>query len=275
MKNLNKKVLKIKENALSYTSIPIELFFKETGQSLAKATAFVYEYNDKLYLITNWHNLTGINPNTGMQIGSHGGRPDQMEIILLNKTKLPVLEWFGVRIDLYDNGRPDWLVHPEHKEKVDVIAIELDIDKEFSGGFWPINKMNFNEFKVEVADDVFVLGFPYSINGGGYFPIWKRGSVASEPDFDLDNLPKFYIDTASKRGMSGSPVIYRRTGIHGTKNNQITDNTIIGTVQSFIGIYSGRITGETEFDAQLGVVWKAKVIEEIIDGKIYDNGAYL
>lgn len=276
MKKIDKqKTIEIKVNQVSYSSIPIELYLKETGQKLGKATAFTYEHNEKLYLITNWHNVTGINPNTREQISNHGGRPDQIGIIVQDKTKLPYLEWLGVKMDLYKGDKPDWLIHPQHKEKVDVVAIELEVDEEFSGVFKPINKINFQKYKVEVADDVFVLGFPYSVNGGGYFPIWKRGSVASEPDLDLEGLPKFFIDTASKKGMSGSPVIYRRTGIHGAEMGKLTDKTIIGTVQDFIGIYSGRVTGETEFDVQLGIVWKAKVIEEIINGGMFDEGVYI
>ncbi len=133
-----------------------------------------------------------------------GGRPDQMGIILRDRTKMPFLEWLGFKIDLYKDEMPDWLVHPIHKEKVDVVALELEIKGEFSGILKPINNIDFQEFKVEVSDDVFILGFPYTIKGGGYFPIWKKGSVATEPDIDLDSLPKFYVDTASKKGMSGA-----------------------------------------------------------------------
>ena len=71
---------------------------------------------------------------------------------------------------------------------------------------------------MKVADEVFILGFPYKIGNASQIPIWKRGSVASEPELDCDNLPKLFVDTASRPGMSGSPVIYKRIGIHGVKN---------------------------------------------------------
>jgi len=41
---------------------------------------------------------------------------------------------------------------------------------------------------------------------------------------------------------------------------------IIGRIRNFIGIYSGRI-GDDELKAQLGIVWKARVISEIIGAK--------
>jgi len=46
---------------------------------------------------------------------------------------------------------------------------------------------------------------------------------------------------------------------------------LIGEIQNFVGIYSGRILGKTELEAQLGIVWKKEVIDEIIDGEFKDE----
>lgn len=69
---------------------------------------------------------------------------------------------------------------PIHREMVDVVAMELEIPEDFEGIPKPINSCKFDDFNLSVADDVFVLGYPYSFTGGGYFPIWKRGSVATD-----------------------------------------------------------------------------------------------
>ncbi len=74
IKGEEKPIVKIEENKLSHVAIPIGMFFKETNQSLGKATGFIYEYEEKYFLITNWHNVTGIDANTGKQISSHGGK---------------------------------------------------------------------------------------------------------------------------------------------------------------------------------------------------------
>ncbi|MFT5878522.1 MAG: hypothetical protein ACJA2N_001292 [Salibacteraceae bacterium] len=42
---------------------------------------------------------------------------------------------------------------------------------------------------------------------------------------------------------------------------------IIGTVRAFLGIYSGRI-GADHGKAQLGIVFKKQVIDEIIEGNV-------
>ena len=266
-----RKVKKVGINQLSYTSIPITMYFDETQQKLASGTGFIYERKEKLYLITNWHNVTGLNPITKEQIGNHGGIPDVI-VLTLQTQKEPHIEWGNFPIDLYDKDKKaDWLVHPEHKELVDVVAIEIEFDEDFKGIFRPINKIKFDEFKLEISDDVFIIGFPYELKGGGHFPIWKRGSVATEPDIDYERLPKMFVDTASRPGMSGSPVIFRRTGIHGAKNGELKPDSIIGTIQNFVGIYSGRVLGKTELEAQLGIVWKKEVIDEIIDGNTKDE----
>ena len=115
-------------------------------------------------------------------------------------------------------------------------------------------------------DDVYVLGFPFGISEGEGFPIWKRASIASEPIIDIQDRPLMYIDTASRSGMSGSPVIYKeRRGVaicdtHPTKATKISH-----FFMEFIGVYSGRIGADDEFKAQLGRVWKKRVIDEIIN----------
>jgi len=50
-------------------------------------------------------------------------------------------------------------------------------------------------------------------------------------------------------------------------DGKFTDNSLICTIEGFVGIYSGRIVNESEGKAQLGIVWKKKVIEEILTGK--------
>jgi hypothetical protein len=51
-----------KINRLSYCSIPIEIFSSQ-DLPLAIASGFIYRIDDDYYLVTNWHNFTGKNPN--------------------------------------------------------------------------------------------------------------------------------------------------------------------------------------------------------------------
>ena len=101
------------------------------------------------------------------------------------------------------------------------------------------------------------------MSGGAHFPIWKRGSIATEPDIDLDGLPKLFVDTASREGMSGAPVFAQYTGFWTPEDKSELKDSVFGTGRRFLGIYSGRV-GDDPFQAQLGIVWKPTAIEEII-----------
>jgi hypothetical protein len=63
----------------------------------------------------------------------------------------------------------------------------------------------------------------------------------------------------------------QRVGVH-KKGSVLTSDTIFGRIRNFVGIYSGRI-GDDELKAQLGIVWKARVISEIISAKRFGEGA--
>ncbi|MEO6904378.1 MAG: trypsin-like peptidase domain-containing protein [Bacteroidia bacterium] len=241
--------------------------------TMSTGTGFVYESNSKLYLITNGHNITRVNPETNTRISSSSAFP----VIIKTKLKLiptdnpdalVVSDFF--EISLYEDSeylKPNWLIHPDHGYKVDVIAIPFVDVAELPSHvkLFPINSFYFTEFPLIVADDVFILGYPFDLTGGMELPIWKRGTIATEPSLDLNNLPKMLIDTATRSGMSGAPVLMRRRGIHGL-SAKVTGEEIIGLVQQFAGIYSGRIGAAHQFQVQLGIVWKGHVIEEIING---------
>ncbi len=113
---------------------------------------------------------------------------------------------------------------------------------------------------VGVARGLSIVGFPFGITGGGGLGIWVQGSVATEPTLDFNGLPCFLIDSRTRPGQSGSPVIAYAAGgavsmadgsteIHG------------GPVEEFLGAYSGRINDQSD----LGFVWKSAAVQEIVD----------
>ena len=258
----------------SLCSIPISLRNSNADKVIAVGTGFYYSKNGRLYFITNWHNVTGINPITKEPLSDHGSQPDQITMPVLRKED--PIDWNYIGISLYkdeSNCEPDWMIHPFHGEKVDVVALEIEFPDLSDARVFPLNEYNWAvEFPLEISDDVFVLGYPKGLSVNGHLPIWKKASVASEPGVDYNDLPCFLIDTASREGMSGAPVIYKKTGAHFKRHEGKVDikSTKLGILWNFVGIYSGRIHGRTELDAQLGIVWKKDVIDEIIEGNTYD-----
>jgi len=215
--------------------------------------------------------------------------PHQFELVFPLKTT--PLKWHWARVELSDeSGKPEWYEHPIFGSRVDVAVLPIS----FGSGFEaepitsPVNENENAQLSLESGGDVFVLGFPRNKTGGGALPIWKHGSIASEPAADLDGLPKVLIDTASRQGMSGSPVFARELQVVPVAMEGVQDVGALDYRFQFLGVYSGRIFSERPviayllagkqeeaeaayeadlFEAQLGIVWKASVIEEVIKGK--------
>lgn len=261
----------IKPDYLSLTTLQLAIGFTETDIVFSTATGFIFLYNNKNYLITNWHNVTGRNPLTGESLSQkHSGIPNILVTYLRIKNSNGQAQ--PEKIFLYEDyemTKPKWLVHPIYKENVDVVAIELETNEELI--YSAINKSDFDiDILPEVGDNCFIIGYPFEDFRYLGFPIWKRASISTEPTVNEDQLPKILVDTATRPGLSGSPVIYQRTGIHNMNGGVFSDNSLIGRIRGFLGVYSGRI-GKDEIHAQLGIVWKSKVIEEIIQGRTRGN----
>jgi hypothetical protein len=231
------------------------------GNQLGVATGFIWEYENSKFLVTNWHVMTGFHPQTKQPISKSGSTPDILRIWLHTVEQLG--KWESFDVVLFDNqSRPRWIEHKTFREGVDVAVIHLDLPDKFK--VFPLNSNAFDEFRLEVSQDVFIVGFPLGITGAGKLPIWKRGSIASEPEVDLDNVPKLLIDSMTREGMSGSPVIAQYVGVHMENPDKLNPSDWIGMGRKFLGIYSGRLPGQDIFEAQLGIVWKASIINEII-----------
>jgi hypothetical protein len=256
----------IRPDYLSLTTVQIAIGFLETDTIFSTATGFIYKLGDDHYLITNWHNVTGRNPNDNQALSEHAGIPNVFCLYLRTREGKGASRLY--KIALYEDEemtKPKWLVHPTYDKEVDVVALRLDAYDNVE--YYPINKADFDEdIMPEVADEAFVIGYPFEDFRYLGLPVWKKASIATEPTVNEDQVPKMLIDTATRSGLSGSPVIFQRTGIHRFVDGKPQPNSVIGRIRNFLGVYSGRI-GRGELMAQLGIVWKKSVIDEIIVGQ--------
>lgn len=237
---------------------------------IALGTVFFYSHNGKLFLVTAGHNITGKNPETNEILGI----PEKIVILLYNIENglLNGCKFHEVLLT-NQNEEPLWLEHPAHGPKIDVMAIPVDLIE--SESLIAINNIVFdNDLPIEVGMDVFILGYPH-----GYIPyphitpIWKRGSLATEFAINIERLPKMYIDTATAKGMSGSPIIAQLMGYFPEGKEDDFGNYVFSKGRCFLGVYTGRYTDEKTanirtdiFNVQLGIAWKQSIIEEIITG---------
>jgi len=243
----------------------IEMFHQGEDLTLgASGTSFFYKSNEETFLVTNWHNVTGVNVITGKALHTKGLLPNLLRIHYkqFSDPDKTVVRSQCLDLPLYRGGEPIWLEHSRHSA-VDVVAIPLPLDQ-----FERFANQHINTIVQEMGLDVyagmdcFILGFPENLIGAANTPIWKRASIASEP---YQQFP-YYVDSATRKGMSGAPVIARHTGIFGKKGDQLTGTEIIGTVEKFVAIYSGRV-GDDELGFQLGTAWQANVLNDILSAK--------
>lgn len=231
------------------------------GQVLGTGTGFVAARDGVPYLITNWHNLAGRNPHTGQPRHPSGGVPD--EAVIIHNAQGQLGSWVARTEPLMDeDGRPLWFEHPQHGRRVDVVALPLtalDGVELYDYDIWGSGPA----LRAGVSDGVNIIGFPFGIAGGGVLGVWVRGFVATEPDIDFKDLPCFLIDSRTRPGQSGSPVIAYSTGTGAT----MTDGSMViggGPYETLLGVYSGRINEESD----LGFVWKARAVREIVEGSV-------
>ena len=261
----------IQINQYSQASYCVEVFFNEI--SLATGTCFFVKRAQKIFLVTNWHIVSGKHADTKELLEKETGAiPNKLRIFVPRNNSDGTMQYGDdsyIDIDLYDEyGAPLWYEKCIHERMVDVALIPMK-DVDFCYLAIDDAEEPFNErVHVEIASEIYIIGFPFA-KDTGYIPIWKRGSIASEPLIDMDGMPYFYADTATKKGMSGSPVIYYKDRPIVMVDNDKGKFSRHWT--KFIGIYSGRIGANSDVrnDAQLGRIWKASVIDEII--ALYSN----
>ncbi len=248
---MNRPIILI--NPLSVRSLRLELYFGQT--LLGRATGFLVQKDERSFLVTNWHVVSGYNPDTGRPLADHGGIPDRIEILHHARGNLGT--WIPISQPLVGpNGQPLWVEHPSGRV-IDVILLPVVASPAADLHYFDL-RLSDTDMVPEPAIAISIIGFPYGLGTAGAWPIWKTGHVASDPDLDYDGRPAFLIDATTRGGMSGSPVVWRCDGGYRTRNG--TPILAGGMKTKFLGVYSGRIHD----DAEIGRVWRPSVVEEIL-----------
>jgi hypothetical protein len=255
----------------------------------SRATGFFIRVENAVLLVTNWHVVTGLNPADPSlardpaphllkaMVASKDGMLTELSLPLYNPELVPLWE------EHPDGPKVDVAIYPlrlgleKHFHFVDIASAEDDVD-----------------IKEMIAKDVFILGYPFSRDemkeGFGedapfYLPVWKRGTIASEPTVQLGKR-RLLIDSLSRPGMSGSPVMIAEDAnllvARSAKDADILrrveagdfgavlemDRKVIAgeTVKQFrfLGVYSGVIGKSRLAEVALGVCWHADTLLELL-----------
>ena len=226
------------------------------GQMLSNATAFVVTATSgAAFLVTNRHVVTGRNQETNELLSGTGAIPDALGISHNSTSGLGEFLW--KQEQLYIDGHPRWIEHPTRGASADMIALPISDVEGIE--LYSYSASYHSHQNIEPSSRINVVGFPFGEKTGPFFAVWATGFVASEPEIDHGGKPIFLIDCRTRPGQSGSPVItYRSNGGIFTHDNGFT---VPAPTMRLLGIYSGRINKESD----IGIVWKAYAIAELID----------
>lgn len=261
-----------KINSLSICSVMLEMYFGD--QLLAKGTGWFWRLSDGVALVTAWHNFSGLHHTMRKPISRLGGVPDRVRYRYMARSPQ---QFQDAEVPLYLDGertQPRWFVHPTCGSYFDMAFLGLHMtggDVACVNDTIPIMRSSGHP-----GYDVFAVGYPQGVRMVGVFPVWKRGTIASNPDFPVEGLPKFYVDMAGRGGLSGAPVYRVQQGVV-IEETAEGKSFRVGNKVEFLGLYSGRAADQLPPEAKsgestdLGFVWQAKFVEEMLNGGVVDE----
>lgn len=256
-------------NFLSPTITRLELV--GNSNPLGVATGFFLKYCNEWYLISNWHVFSGRNPTTGQPLDSGFGVPDCLRYTIygfINETQLKA-ESIHVELGCADSGTALWYQHPTMGQDIDIGCLPLnDAPIGFAKNLLDPTGHD-PDMCIDLGHDLFLPGFPLGFSSYGMMPLWKRASLASSLEFGPGIDTYFYVDTATRSGMSGAPCLAISNWKHYRMDRSTGKVTVVRQPLShrLLGVYSGRRNASDGFEAQIGVVWRENRIFEILDAK--------
>jgi hypothetical protein len=251
---------------LTSTSVRLELMFQQ--KIVAVGTGFLWKEGSSTSLVTAWHNVTGTHPETGKALSPTGVRPDAFRAHFVpTNMKQPVVsvgELYGT------DGNALFRTHLTYGKLVDVVAISIDPPLSTTSLCCPINLLPEEPIHLQIGGNAFVIGFPKGLSASG-LPIWKSGTLASEPALVEASKAKtsYLLDAATREGMSGAPAILLADGSYQDQQGNFIMGA--GRVHRFLGLYSGRVSSSDQMEAQLGMIWPARLVREVVIQGIPDD----
>lgn len=273
---------------MSVCTTPIELLSNDGKDTvLAHASGFFWRRAGRPYLVTNYHVISGRNVFTGevisqaylpLKIAFYG-----LELAVIGQhVSIARRRW----IFAFNENFPDLVAKPPmvNGQPVDVWAAPLmdfmvlasdPARTGFEGAAIASSMINDQEeepIATAAGDDCFIIGYPLRNYEGMIPPIWKRGSLASDTLMGIGPRPAFFVDAATTKGMSGSPIVRRIGGL----TVQDKDRGVLrelSTIQ-LIGIYAGRLESRDMEAVNLGYGWYRTLIDPVIDYYNYQDVPY-
>jgi hypothetical protein len=160
------------------------------------------------------------------------------------------------------------LEHPIQGQETDIAA--LQIDPSHIGTAKDLLDLGGNDpdMFIDLGGDLFLPGYPLGLTAGGSLPLWKRASLASSLEFGEGINRHFFVDTATREGMSGAPCLAISNWRHYSLDRPSGKVHVVERPLSWrlLGVYSGRLNPSDSFEAQIGIVWRETLIDDVVTG---------
>lgn len=241
------------------------------GKLVGNGTGFFFKHNSKWYVITNWHVLSGRNPSTGQPRHSSGAVPDQCRFYFTSLTDAGV-RWDAVTYLLAhpSSGVATWFHHPVEGQAVDIAALPIEEMHKGKAKDFQDSSGNDPEMLIDLGAELFLPGYPLGLSANGLMAIWKRASLASSLEFGEGINRYFYVDTATREGMSGAPCLAISNWRHCALDRATNKVRVVERPLSWrlLGVYSGRLNPSDSFEAQIGKVWRDNLMLDVLNGRV-------
>ncbi len=263
---------------LSFSTTPIIL--RNNDDIVSQGTGFFYiretEGQQVLFLVTNYHVLTGSSPEkreppkgNNIEWFFHEDKTDSSKI---KPTRFPLFN---------TEGKPIWITSSDYPD-ADVAVIPVPVVLAQDCDLRCISEKWYSEtdLMVRPTTSCTLIGYPYGFyDKKNCLPVWKTGCIASEPEIDFDGKPYFLLDISAFPGMSGSPAFAISYGIYESTSGASKP----GGVRKFLGIYASmqmlnkkmyleqlvqsdpRLGVQDQESLELGHVWKASLLIDLIN----------
>lgn len=241
------------------------------------------------FLVTNYHVLTARDPrNPNMLEQGYPDSPDELVWSVLTKPNFVTRSGsLSIGVDT------QFIEHRRRTDGVDLAALAIAFPDDAL--IVEHNRLGCdNSIEIQIGMEIFIVGFPYGFGHHNLLPVWKRGTIASEPLLKEDGMSRFFVDVFSHPGMSGAPVfsVARRQMVRLRRESvqlfsayekgkisvldliarldvsELQNNGYDGMALRLIGIYSGRLTLPYNKDPNLGIVYSMELLDELFNDPV-------
>ena len=218
-----------------------------TETLISHGTGSFWRYAGEIWLVSARHVFSGTSPFDDSPMSSNGYLPNLIRIHGCTNTSFDP-ERLSCTIVLKDEkGSRTWFQDPQFIElRTDIAAIPVqfrrsDIVCMNDDPEW--NNTRSTDLFTHIGFQCSILGYPNPHVTGFMTPVWRSGSIASEPLLPVDNKPMFLVDAATGPGFSGGAVFRTHicaAPVHADGGSvRIEVDAVLSS--QFIGVYAGRL----------------------------------